>query len=116
MLDINVDVYYRSLEISDDNDFQIHLRRTPTSCFVNNYFKVGLEAWEANMDIQAVFNQKKAVAYMCVYLSKSEDICSNAMKQALKVSIENKCSNYEQVKAIACAYSSNWECSVQEAV
>ena len=26
MLDINVDAYYRSLEISDDNDFQIHLR------------------------------------------------------------------------------------------
>ena len=41
--DINVDAYYRSLEISDDNDFQIHLRRTPNSCFVNNYFRVGLE-------------------------------------------------------------------------
>ena len=27
MLDINVDAYYRSLEISDDNDFQIHLTR-----------------------------------------------------------------------------------------
>ena len=26
MLDINVGVYYRSLEISDHNDFQIHLR------------------------------------------------------------------------------------------
>ena len=24
MIDINVDAYYRSLEISDDNDFQIH--------------------------------------------------------------------------------------------
>ena len=69
MLDINVDACYRSLEISDDND----LRQTPTSCFINNYFKVGLEAWEANMDIQPVFNEKKAVAYMCAYLSKSED-------------------------------------------
>ena len=44
MLNINIDAYYRSLEISDDNDFEIHLRRTPTYCFVNNYFKVGLEA------------------------------------------------------------------------
>ena len=61
MLDINVDAYYRSLEISDDNDFQIHLRGTATSCFVNNYFKVGLEAWEANMDIEPVFNEKKCV-------------------------------------------------------
>ena len=105
MLDINVDVYYRSLEISDDNDFQIHLRRTPNSCFINNYFRVGLEAWVVNMDIQPVFNEKKAVAYMCAYLSKSEDTCSNAMKQAIKVSIENKCSNYEQMKAKTRAYS-----------
>ena len=29
------------------------------------------------------------------------------MKQALKVSIENKCSNYEQMMAIARIYSSN---------
>ena len=42
MLDINVDAYYRSLEISDDNDFQIHLRWTQDSCFVNNYCRVGL--------------------------------------------------------------------------
>ena len=46
---------------------------------------------------------------MCAYLSKSEDTCSNAMKQAIKVSIENKCSNYEQMKAIARIYSSNRE-------
>ena len=85
MLDIDVDVSYSSLEISDDNDFQIHLRRTSTSCFVNNYFKFGLEKWEANMDIQPVFNEKKAVDYMCAYLSKSEDTFSNAMKQALLV-------------------------------
>ena len=107
MLDINVDAYYKSLEISDDNDFQIHLRQNPTSCFVNNYFKVSLEAWEANMGIQPVFNEKKAVAYICAYLSTSEDTCSNAMKQTLKVSIENKCSNYEQMKAIARTYFSN---------
>ena len=46
---------------------------------------------------------------MCAYLSKSEDTCSSAMKQAIKVSIENKCSNYEQMKAIARIYSSNRE-------
>ena len=116
MPDINVDAYYRSLKISDDNDFQILLRRTPNSCFVNNYFRVVLEAWEANVDIQPVLNEKNAVAYMRAYLSKSEDTCSNAMKQALKVSIENKCSNYEQMKAITRTYSSNRECSVQEAL
>ena len=60
--------------------------------------------------------RKKDVAFMCAYLSKSEDNCSYAMKQALKVSIENKGSNYDQMKATAPAYSSNQGCSVQEAV
>ena len=68
MLDINADAYYRSLEISDDNDFQIHLRRTPTSCFVNNYFKVGLEAWEANMDIQPLRLMRKKRMLICVLI------------------------------------------------
>ena len=49
-----------------------------------------------------MFNEQKAVAYMCAYLSKSEDTCSNAMKQALKVSTETKCGNYEQIKARVC--------------
>ena len=57
------------------------------------------------MDMQPVFREKKAVAYVCAYLSKSEDTCSSAMKQVLKVSIENKCANYEQMKAIKRAYS-----------
>ena len=68
MLDINADAYYRSLEISDDNDFQIHLRRTPTSCFVNNYFKVGLEAWEANMDIQPLRLMREKRVLICVLI------------------------------------------------
>ena len=32
------------------------------------------------MDIKPVFNEKKAVAYMCAYLNKSEGTCSNAKK------------------------------------
>ena len=59
------------------------------------------------MDIQPVFNEKKVVAYMYAYLSKSEDTYSNAMKKALKASIKSKCSDYEQMKAISRAYSSN---------
>ena len=40
-LDISKDDYYKALSISDDNDFQIHLKRPPNSCFVNNYFDEG---------------------------------------------------------------------------
>ena len=78
-LEISKFDYEQALSISDDQDFQIHYRRPPNSCFVNNYFCNGLMAWEANMGIQPVFNHYKAVAYMCAYLSKSEDECSLAM-------------------------------------
>ena len=37
-LDISSQDYYNALSISVDNDFQIHLKRSPDSCFVNNYF------------------------------------------------------------------------------
>ena len=72
-LEISKHDYEEALSIFDDNDFQIHYKRPPNSCFVNNYFCDGLMAWEANMDIQPVFNHYKAVAYMCAYLSKSEN-------------------------------------------
>ena len=108
--------YYSALSISKDSDFEIHLRRPPNSCFVNNYFAEGLRAWEANMDVQPVFNQYRAVAYMCKYLSKSKDECSKAMKQALSEATDNNLNKFEQMLTIAKAYSSRRECSVQEAV
>ena len=30
--------YYNALAISTDNDFQVHMKRFPNSCFINNYF------------------------------------------------------------------------------
>ena len=50
-----------------------HLKGERNSCFVNNYFDVGLKPWQTNMDIQPVFNEYKTVAYMCQYFSKTED-------------------------------------------
>ena len=69
-----------------------------------------------NGHIQPVFNGHNAIADMCVFMSRSEDNCSNAMKQALKTSTECKCRNYEQMRAVAHVYYSNRERSVQEAV
>ena len=74
--------YENVLKISDDNSYQLHLRRPIDSCRVNNYFDIGLLAREANIDIQPVFDYYKAVTYVCSYLSKQEDECSQAMKQA----------------------------------
>ena len=66
-LDISKKDYYYALSISVDDDYELHLIRPPNSCFVNNYFDAGLRAWQANMDIQPVFNEYKAVAYMCSF-------------------------------------------------
>ena len=60
-LEISKDDYYRVLTISKDEDLELHLKREPTSCFVNNYFDVGLKDWQVNMDIQPVFNEYKTV-------------------------------------------------------
>ena len=48
--------------------------------------------------------------------SKTEDRCSQAMKQAAKETFENNTHHHDTIKTIAEAYLSNRECSVQEAV
>ena len=64
---ITEDDYYWALSISPDNDYEIHLKRSTGSCFVNNYNPVLLKAWEANLDIQPVHNYFKALTYMTAY-------------------------------------------------
>ena len=54
-LDISKDDYCRALSISKDEDLELHLKRQPNSCFVNDYFDVDLKAWQANMDIKSVY-------------------------------------------------------------
>ena len=71
-------------------------------------------AWEANMNIQPVFNHYKAVAYMCAYLSKSENECSVAMKQAVRDAFKKELNNYEQMKLVANAYINKRKFSIQE--
>ena len=53
---------------------------------------------------------------MCSYLSKQEDECSQATKQAFKESLEGGTRSYEQMKSAAHAYVSMRECSLHEAV
>ena len=102
---ITEEEYKSALKISDNQDFQLHLKRPTESCFVNNYFDIGLQAWEANIDIQPVFDYCKAITYMCSYLSKEEHECLQVMKQAFKETLEKGPSYYEQMKTIVHAYS-----------
>ena len=73
-------------------------------------------AWEANTVIQPVFNHYKAVAYMCAYLSKSEDECCLAMTQAIRDASERELDNHEQMRSVANAYLNKRECCTQECV
>ena len=115
-LNISIDDYMKALSTSEDSDYHLYVKRPTNSCFVNNYFKDGLLAWEANLDIQPVFIHYKAITYMCAYLSKTEDECSHAMKQALHEAYENRKDMYNQMRAIANAYNKKREMFVQEAV
>ena len=65
------------------------------------FFSEGLQAWQANIDIQPVFNHCKAVTYMCAYFSKAEDETSEAMKQAKKEALNVSKTELETMKAIA---------------
>ena len=53
---------------------------------------------------------------MCSYLSKSENECSVAMKQAVRYPFEKELNNYEQVKSVGNAYINKRECRIQECV
>ena len=41
----------KMLYISKDEDLELHLKRQPYSCLINNYFDVDLKAWQVNMDM-----------------------------------------------------------------
>ena len=101
LLEISSKNYEEALSIPDDSDLEIHYKRAPNLCFVNNYFCDELMSREASMDIQLVFNHYKAVAYMCAYLSKSESECSVAIKQAVQDAFEKELENYWQMKSVA---------------
>ena len=89
-----------ALWISYDNDFQIHYKIPPNSCFVKNQFCDELLAWEANINIQPIFNYYKVVAYMRVYLSKSENESFIAMKQAVRDAFEKESSNRKMFSSL----------------
>ena len=78
-LSITEQEYENAMKISDDNSYQLYLRRPTDSCFDNNHFDMGLFAWEANINTQPVFDCYKAVTYMSSYLSKQEDECSQVL-------------------------------------
>ena len=56
---VSKDDYCKALSGSKDKNLERHLKRQPNSFFVNNYFDIGLKAWQKNMYIQPVFKEIK---------------------------------------------------------
>lgn len=97
LLGISKAEYKTALSTSQDKGFQIHLKRLPNLCFVNNHFSAGLLSWEAILDIQIVLNHYMTA--MCSYLSKCEDECYQATSVAVKEGFKHILHNYQQWKS-----------------
>ena len=108
--------YYWALSISSENDFRLHLKRNTNSYFINNCNPVLLKAWQANIDLQPVYNYYKAVSYMTAYFSKSENSISEAMKQAIKEIKLQNLSTRVAMKRLAYSFICFKQMSVQEDV
>ena len=106
-LGISDENYYQALSLSSSTDYELHLKRPPNSCFINNYNPVMLLAWKANMDLQPVFNYYKAISYMCAYFSKSETESSNALVQASKEIKTMKMSARDSMYKLASAFATS---------
>ena len=74
-IEISKNDYFRILSITKDEDLELHLKK-PNFYFSNNYFDVGLQAWQANVDIQTVLSECKAVTCMYQFFKKIQDQCS----------------------------------------
>ena len=113
-LQITRNEYYTCLAISGGDEYEIHLKHPPNSCFINNYNPVVLLAWQANMDIPPVFNHHRCVTYLCSYMSKGETQCSEAIRAAAKEAKKENLGLKQKLKQIGTAFLSSREVSSQE--
>ena len=74
-----------------DDDFELHLKREPNSCFINNYFNDGLQEWQENMDIQHVFNEDRAVTYYAQTFHKVRTIVYKPQRKQLRRLLRTIC-------------------------
>ena len=115
-LQITRDKYYTCLAISGGDEYEIHLKHPPNSCFINNYSPVVLLAWQANMDIQPFFNHHRRVTYLCSYMSKGETHCSEAIRAAAKEAKKENLGLKQSLKKTGAVFFSSREVSSQECV
>ena len=82
-LNINPEKYHEALEMSERGK-QVILKRKPNECYVNNYNRRFIRAFQANMDLQFCMDAYAVVTYVCDYWSKDETGMTDFLKKALK--------------------------------
>ena len=113
---ISKDQYLSALSISSDSNYELHLKKSLDSCFINNYFIAGLKGFGANVDLQPVFDHYKCITYVCSYFTKDETRCSQAIMNAAKEAKAGNMEIREGLRKIGAAFLSSREVSSQECV
>ena len=104
------------MSVSADSDYDLHLKRSTDSCFINSYFVAGVKGFAANVALQIVFNHYKCITYVCSYFTKDETECSQAITNAAKEARNSNLSVRDSLRKIGTAFLSTREVSAQECV
>ena len=107
--------FKESLEMASPKT-SIYYKRNLTDLWVNNYNESLLRSWNANLDIEFVMDAYACVAYIILYISKSEREIGALLMDAKKEANEGNSDAAEAMKHIGQAYIQNREESAQEAV
>ena len=107
---------YLYLSLSPDSDYDLHLRWPIDSCFINNYFAAGMKGFATSLDLQPVFNHYKCITYACLYFTKDETECSQAIMNASKQAREINLNVRDVLRKIGAAFLPSREVSSQECV
>ena len=104
--------YVEALQISERGKVLV-LKREVKERFVNNYNPEMLLAWNANMDLQLVFDPYAVVSYVANYMNKDETQTTPFLRQALHASAGKEAK--EKLKALKEAYLSHRQVGASEA-
>ena len=93
---LSYDEYIRLVQSNIERK-KVFLQRNPHDTRINSYMKHLIGAWQANHDIQFVFDPYQCVSYICDYMTKSQKGMSELMQAATQEAREG---NLELKKAV----------------
>ncbi|KAK6168643.1 hypothetical protein SNE40_019835 [Patella caerulea] len=112
-LGMTQELFQKACEVLSKKN-NVILKRNPKDVWINPYNPNLLRAWDANMDIQYVFDAYSCIVYIVSYISKSERemglVLSDAQEEAKGGNLTAK----ESLKKISSTYLHCREVSAQE--